>query len=146
MIDLETAYPTRVPLQVRFSDTDASGHINNVSYIAYLELGRTRYFSDVHGALNTFGLGWILGEVQCRYLAQGYFGDNLEIRCGTNGIGRASFRTGYEIANTETGVVLARGMSITVCYDFKAKKAIRISDEWRRKVAVFEGWDESLLL
>lgn len=142
MLDLETAFPTRVPLQTRFADTDASGHINNVSYIAYFELARTRYFADIKGALNTFGQGWILGEVQCRYLAQGYFGDALEIRCGTSGIGRASFRTAYEIINSETDIVLARGMSITVHYDFKSKKTVRIDNDWRRYIARHEGWHQ----
>ena len=30
------------PIQVRFSDTDQLGHINNVSYFSYFEYGRDR--------------------------------------------------------------------------------------------------------
>ena len=31
------------PIQVRFSDTDQLGHINNVSYFSYFEYGRIAY-------------------------------------------------------------------------------------------------------
>ena len=29
-----------VPLQVRFRDTDAMGHLNNAVYVTFLEVGR----------------------------------------------------------------------------------------------------------
>lgn len=145
MRELETTYPTRLDVQVRFSDTDASGHVNNVSFVAYFELARTRYFQDVFGKLNTFGQGFILGEVSCRYKAQAFFGDSLVAECGLTGIGGASFRSGYRIVNQD-GILVATGSSITVAYDFKAKKTLRITDEWRHAVAEHEEMEISLLL
>ncbi len=36
----------KTPIQVRFSDTDMLGHINNVSYFSYFGLGQLAYFKS----------------------------------------------------------------------------------------------------
>jgi acyl-CoA thioesterase FadM len=32
-----------IPIQVRFSDLDALGHVNNVTYFTYFEIARVKY-------------------------------------------------------------------------------------------------------
>ena len=36
----------RTPLQVRFRDTDAFGHVNNAVFFTYIELARIRYLLE----------------------------------------------------------------------------------------------------
>jgi acyl-CoA thioester hydrolase len=38
-------FPVVVPIQVRFRDLDALGHVNNAVYLTYLEVARAAYFS-----------------------------------------------------------------------------------------------------
>lgn len=142
---LNTSYPVRVPLQTRFADSDATGHLNNASYLVYFELARAEYFGKVHGALNVKGRGFILGEVYCRFVSQGYFGDKLVIEIGISGVGRSSFRQAYRVVNDKTGTLVAEGWSTTVCFDYAANKSMPLPEEWRRAVAEIEGWDAESL-
>ncbi|MFN4071655.1 MAG: acyl-CoA thioesterase, partial [Thermus caldifontis] len=37
-------FPVSVPIQVRFRDLDALGHVNNAVYLTYFEVARAAYF------------------------------------------------------------------------------------------------------
>lgn len=51
------------PLQLRFSDLDRLGHVNNVIYLTYFELGRINYFNAVYKEkINWDKEGFILGQ------------------------------------------------------------------------------------
>ncbi len=45
-----------VPVQMRFSDVDGFGHVNNGVYNDYYDIGRMYYMRDV--------LGWLPGDSQ----------------------------------------------------------------------------------
>ena len=36
-------------IQVRFSDLDILGHVNNVTYLSYFEMARVYYFKELVG-------------------------------------------------------------------------------------------------
>ena len=36
-----------VPLQLRFNDIDALGHVNNSVYFTFYDLGKARYFEEI---------------------------------------------------------------------------------------------------
>ena len=42
-------YKISQPIQLRFVDTDALGHINNAHYLSYCEMARVTYFDTVMG-------------------------------------------------------------------------------------------------
>ena len=39
----------QVPVQLRFNDTDALGHVNNSTYFSFYDLGKSEYFAAVRG-------------------------------------------------------------------------------------------------
>ena len=43
-----------VPVQLRFNDTDALGHVNNSTYFSFYDLGKSEYFAAVRGNDNFF--------------------------------------------------------------------------------------------
>ena len=44
----------QVPVQLRFNDTDALGHVNNSTYFSFYDLGKSEYFATVRGNDNFF--------------------------------------------------------------------------------------------
>ena len=38
-----------VPVQLRFNDTDALGHVNNSVYFTFYDLGKSEYFKAIRG-------------------------------------------------------------------------------------------------
>ncbi len=146
MQEIPTSYPVKVPIQTRFCDTDASGHINNVSYMAYFELGRANYFKALRGHYNRDGSGFILGSIQAKFLKQAFFGSDLQIEAGISGIGRSSFRISCRIIDTATGEKIAESDATIVSYDFSAGHSVPLSDEWKKRVAEVEGIEPDELL
>lgn len=139
MREVKTTYPVRVPLQTRFSDTDASGHINNVALMAYFELGRAHYFKALKGEFNSRGRGFILGSIEATFREQAFFGDDLEVEAGICGIGRSSFKISCRIVNRKTGHLIAESEATVVSFDFSKGRTNPLSEEWKRLVAKLEG-------
>ena len=66
-------------IEVRFSDTDAMGHVNNASYLTYAEIARVAYYERVSGEplpLATHGAeeGMILAQISIAYRSPAFFG------------------------------------------------------------------------
>ncbi len=51
----EGDFPCHHPIEVRFGDTDALGHINNATYLTYFEAARAGYYEALMGT--PFGTG-----------------------------------------------------------------------------------------
>jgi acyl-CoA thioester hydrolase len=66
------------PIEVRFVDTDALGHVNNAVYLSYFEAARAGYYAAVTGA--PFGTGehaaertFVIAEARVVYRAPAFF-------------------------------------------------------------------------
>ena len=60
-------------IQVRFSDLDVLGHVNNTIYLSYFEMARVHYFKELLGEgwdWNKFGIVLAKNEVEYfKYIA-----------------------------------------------------------------------------
>ena len=84
---------------LRFSDTDAMGHVNNARFLSYLEDARVALFRDLAGGVD--GLlerGVILARVEIDYRRPVEL-DPHPIECDVwvSRIGTASFDMGYRL-------------------------------------------------
>ena len=69
----------RIPVQIRFSDVDQFGHMNNSSYFALYDLAKTSYIRDVFGEHIWDKLGIVVANINADFLAPVFFSDDLEI-------------------------------------------------------------------
>jgi len=37
----------KTPIEIRFADVDAFGHVNNARFLTYIEMARVKYFDEV---------------------------------------------------------------------------------------------------
>ena len=129
-------------LQVRFSDCDPLGHVNNAKYLTYLEQARIILWRAQIGALSrlrpdgTRGEGFILARAEIDFRAQAREGDELEVRLALGGFGRTSATYDYEIADVATGTIVATAKTVQAWYDYDAGKPTPISDETKRKLSI----------
>jgi acyl-CoA thioester hydrolase len=76
---------------VRYSDTDAQGHVNNVSYAAYLETGRTTLAQacglpiGLHNGKHT-----VLARVEIDYRGEVHWPATLDLGSAVVKVGRSS--------------------------------------------------------
>jgi len=129
----ETRAVFRMPLEVRFRDCDAMGHVNNAVYLTYFEQCRLVFWRAVTGEIAP-NVSVIVARTECDYRAPAYFGDPLEITCDVADIGRSSFTLTQRAEHAESGKLLAESKTVVVTYDYQASRSIPISDAFRQRL------------
>lgn len=117
-------------IQVRFSDLDIMGHVNNSVYLSYFEYARVHYFGQLLGTdwnWKTDGVLLVRNEVE--YLRPVLLNDTPEVTIYTEEIGTKSFTLRYEIH--VGGVVTTKGLSVLVCYNAQANQTIAVPEKMK---------------
>lgn len=126
--------PVTVPVQLRWRDLDALGHVNNAVYLSYFELARLAYIRALLGpdaprdprTTLPVDFQFILAEVNIRYRSPATLGDQLAVAIWASQIGRKSFVFEYRITEERTGRAVAEGCSTQVWYDYGANASCPI--------------------
>jgi len=121
-------------LEVRFSDCDPMGHVNNAVYLSYLEAARFAWWRGAFGPSGLTDHGFIVARVEIDYRRPALPGDRLTVRLRVDAMGRSSFTVAYEILNTRTLEVVAEARSVQVAYDYSTGRTVPMSDELRAKL------------
>jgi acyl-CoA thioester hydrolase len=144
--DLAGPFNHRVEIAVRFSDTDARGHVNNALYLTYCETGRIQYWTDVTGEAFTSvaaaAESLILAEARITYRAQTFYGEAVTVQTRATRIGRSSFTLEHRLLAAAPGTearLVAVSDSILVRFDYVAEVAMPLSDEQVAAIEAFEG-------
>jgi acyl-CoA thioester hydrolase len=126
-------------VQVRFSDTDALGHVNNAVYLSYLESARVDYLRELLGAKKIEELGVIIARVEIDYKSPAFHHETMRVGCRVEEVGGSSIKMDYRVEDRDTGRLVALAKSVLVTYDYAAARVVRVSDEWRQKMEDFDG-------
>jgi acyl-CoA thioester hydrolase len=118
-------------IQMRFSDLDAMGHVNNAVYLTYCELARTQFYMKHAFKHSLHDIDFILAHADIDYIAAAEWGDRIEISVWPSKIGESSFTLSYEIWDRTSDRLLAKSSSVQVSYDYDTKKTKPIPPEFR---------------
>lgn len=122
-----------VKVQVRFSDLDILGHVNNSVYLTYFELARVEYFQQLLGVKwdwNSYGM--LLKKNEIEYHKSVLLHDEPEITIFTAHIGTKSFTFEYEIR--VNGELYTIGSSLMICYDASKNQTIEIPEKLKKSL------------
>ena len=148
--DVPGAFAHRHEVEVRLSDTDAMGHVNNARYLTYVEIARVAYYERVTGNPLPIGAhgaeeGMILAEIRMTYRSPAFYGETLTVETRVERIGRSSFGMVHRITAPESRYGPARLIAVAdstlVSYDYPDERPIPVPDEWRSAMREFEGRD-----
>jgi acyl-CoA thioester hydrolase len=117
-------------IQVRFSDLDVLGHVNNSVYFSYFEMTRVHYFQELLGKQwdwKKFGVVLVRNEIDYKRSVLLY--DEPEIQMFTEFVASKSFGLRYELK--VNGEVYAMGKSVMVCFDATTQLTIPVPDTMR---------------
>jgi acyl-CoA thioester hydrolase len=127
------------PIQLRFNDFDALGHVNNSVYFSFYDLGKTSYFDEVMPDASTNKeVGVVIANIEVSFLLSVYPGENVAVETAVVGIGNKSFKLLQQLIDVDTKEVKCICQTVMVCFDAKTKSSHPISDEWRKAMADFE--------
>jgi acyl-CoA thioester hydrolase len=135
-------YKFRSKIELRFSDCDAFGHVNNANYLTYFEEARVKYFNEIVGwGYDYSKRGVILARAEIDFVMPVYFTDEVIIETGCTRLGNKSFTLEYRMTKEKEGkeILLASGSTVMVAFDYSEKKSIPIPDEWKDAIRIYEG-------
>jgi acyl-CoA thioester hydrolase len=126
----------KIPVQIRFSDIDGIGHVNNVKYNEYFDIGRLHYLEEVFGRTLNWGdrQTLVLVHTEADYRHPTFLYDTVEVHTSVTEIGERSIRMKQRIVDTH-GVVRVEGLSILSTFDMETGKSFPIPEEWKEKMA-----------
>jgi acyl-CoA thioester hydrolase len=146
--DIPGDFAHRHAVPVRLADTDAMGHVNNASYLTYVEIARVVYYEQVTGnalPIATHGAeeGMILAEIRMTYRSPAFYGETITVETRVERIGRTSFGMVHRMTAPESRYGRARlvavAESVLVSYDYELERPIPVPDDWRAAFEAFEG-------
>ena len=91
------------PIQLRFNDFDALGHVNNSVYFSFYDLGKTSYFDEVMPDASTNKeVGVVIANIEVSFLLSVYPGENVAVETAVVGIGNKSFKLLQQLIDVDT--------------------------------------------
>ena len=129
------------PIEVRYGDLDPQGHVNNASYLTYLEQGRIAYIRQLglwHSG-SFLDIGIILADAHLTFLSAIQFGQPVQVGVRVTRLGNKSLTMEYRLEDGRTGQELASGSTVLVTYDYHSGRTVPLPPEWRETISQFEG-------
>jgi len=126
------------PVNVRFSDVDVYGHVNNVKYFEYLQESRVRWFAHLARDLDLPPMHFVVAQTDVDYRLPILF-RREPYDCWTQlgRFGRRSMTVESEICDGDS--VLARARVTTVFYDIEAQRSVEPPEELRDRLRELAG-------
>jgi len=117
------------PVDVRWGDMDAMGHVNNSVYFQYLECARVGYFEaagwDSRDTSAT-RQGPVVVAQTFNYRRQLHYPADVEVGVACTEIRRRSFVLGYGLFDKANDRLIGDGTSVLVWLDYAAGRALDI--------------------
>jgi len=137
-------YCCHAPVQVRFKDLDAMGHVNNAVYFTYFELGREAYMAAIDYPDPGFGeifdrFPFILAELSCQFRLPIMMDDRVTAHIRVDRFGTKSWGFEYLLTRDADGAALATGRSTQVFFDYRDRTSLPVPDWFMKAVQEFEG-------
>lgn len=120
-------------LQIRFSDVDVLGHVNNTVYLSFYDTGKAYFFSDIL----EFMVDWkhvetVIANIDCCFVAPVYFGEDIEVVTRCEGVHDKSFRLLQMVVRKSDGQVKSACETVMVSFDPDSGVSVPLPEHWRR--------------
>ncbi|MDQ6754647.1 MAG: acyl-CoA thioesterase [Actinomycetota bacterium] len=144
----------QIPLQIRFGDIDSYGHVNNVTFLQYLEDARVQLIHTPLGRAAGAGAGpeqtfndligvelfTLVGRHEIEYLAPLLFRpEPVFVNIWVTNMGGSSFEFGYTVAEGDNSVIYAQASSGIVMVDRLSGRPVRLSGPQRHALETWLG-------
>jgi acyl-CoA thioester hydrolase len=121
------------PIQIRFSDIDGMGHVNNSVYWNYFDLGRVEYLQQALGDdFEARDETVVLVHVEANYKVQTKLKDTIAVQTRVVAIGERSIKMQQEIIDTQTNEVRVTSQSVLSGFSKTTQHSVPIRPEWRK--------------
>jgi acyl-CoA thioester hydrolase len=132
-------YPHSFFREIYLYETDACGHTNNVSFIAYMENARFDLFKklELFDPGDVLTLNLIIARIECDYKKIVRFNDRIVIYTRIQEIRSSSFILEHVFVREEDRAIVATGKVVMVAFDYERGRPQKLSKEMTAKLKKF---------
>ena len=131
-------FTSHLPLQIRFSDVDVVGHVNNIVYFAYYDTGKAAFMTELLGRPVTWKeVDTVVANVDCAFIAPIFYGENIEVLTTCVDIHDKSFKLLQMLRNADTCEVKSLCETVMVSFDPATQKSAPLSPRWRNSLTAY---------
>ena len=112
--------PFTHPIEVRFRDLDALGHVNNAVLVTFLEHARWQWWHGYLGTRLFEAEGFLIARIEVDYRRPVLLDDHPVVEILVSRLGNSSFDLVYRVLSRRDGALLAEAKSVQVMMDFQA--------------------------
>ncbi len=132
-------YHHSLPVQIRFSDVDRYGHVNNNAYFAYYDLGKEKYMSQVLDVdYRKQDVVPVIANINADFIIPIFHGDDIVVETRVSHIGNKSFTLQQRAVNTRTKQVMCKCSTIMVCFNLRTQQSADMPQHYREAIERFE--------
>ena len=128
-----------IPVQIRFSDVDQYGHVNNSVYFSLYDLAKTSYMRAVFGAEDWDKTGIVVANINADFIAPVFFSDDIEIETAVVHLGHKSFTLLQRAFDKCSNMVKCQCRTVMVAYDTSIKEPINLPAKFKKHICDYEG-------
>ena len=126
-----------IPVDIRFSDTDANGHVFFGTYFTLFDTAFLKYLTRVGYSFNRFlqnNLNFYYVEAKTQFKSPLKFDDDLEVAVHVTHLGKTSFTIEFKAMNQTNQTLSALGHIVAVVVDNTTEKPCALPDEFVQAV------------
>lgn len=127
----------RYECNVRFSDVDVYGHVNNVKYFEYFQEARIAFIMALGRDLNDRSMRQVVGRIDVDYKRPILFRpEPYVIETWVTDIGRSSYGLESRIVDESDGQVYSKAAVRLVTFDMDTQRSRPLTEEEREGLTV----------
>lgn len=128
------------PIEVKYRDVDAMGHVSSTVYYDYLQHA---YLTFMHALLDlppAEKLPHIMVKTACEYVHPAHYGDRLKVCSSVTRFGSKSFDLEHVMMlDGADSRMVAKGYSTHVMFDYSNNASLPVPEEFKARVERFQG-------
>jgi thioesterase-3 len=125
---------TEIQIEVRSTEIDVNGHVNNAKYLEYYEWGREDWYERAgldFATITEMNIGTVVVNINVNYRKEVRQGEHLTIRTAPERLGRTSFVLKQELIN-EAGQVVNDAVVTTVTINLQTRQPAPVPEQIAR--------------
>jgi acyl-CoA thioester hydrolase len=131
-----------LPIQVRFADTDALGHVFFGSYFTFMDEGFMAYLAALGYPWSTFtakDLALFYVDSGCQFKGPSFFEDRLDVHARIAKMGTSSLTAEMTMVREADRKIVATGHITAVLVDARTEKSTPLPDAFRQAVTDYQA-------
>jgi acyl-CoA thioester hydrolase len=125
-----------IVLPVETTDIDQLGHVNNVTYLRWVQEAAVGHWTAVASAAEQAKINWIVLRHEIDYLQPAFLGDGIIARTWVGRASRVRFERFTELLRAADRTLLAKARTLWCPIDAQRRRPVAVSAEVRARFSV----------